>query len=234
MIKNIGALLIIGLCSLITACNSTPKLNRPVTATNYEKDLSFPDETDRFILVGKKIFDDPRLGILLSYSHKSFPEDFISVYVYPIMKVDWKDVDNVLMQEMEQTLKGVDAAISNGRYKSKTPAVESEFSFTSDDKLYKGKKAKFKIVHQNDIPFYSNTFLFIDKDKYIKFRTSFNASQSREVHGDSIVKALLPLITVPDESEYMRQLRAEHQKKLDQQFMNLLMQSIQKQAAEKK
>ncbi len=214
--------LLILLCILLTACANT----RPKTATSYHASNITPSMTEGFALMNKKVFDEPMLGVQYKYENKSFPEDLIDIYIYPIGQSSWEDTDTTLNGEIHHALQDIDTVIKHGIYKSRSTEQLTDFIFTHEKQKFTGKKAQLTITNPQDELSYSDIYLFIAQDKFIKFRTSFNSKYTRKWTGDDIVKELLPEINVPTESVYMKNIRAEHKKKMQQDLMEVLMQAL--------
>jgi len=215
-------------CLFLASCASI----RPESASDYKDQLQYPDETGNFVMINKKIFDEPMLGVLLEYTNKQYTRDNIDLYVYPIASFDWSDKEETLGEEMQRVLAEIDQAIEYGYYKARSPEVTEAYSFSEAGKEYSGLKSSFEFTDNNGIKYYSNAYLFLDKDKYLKFRTSFNSIDTVPWNGDEAVRELLPAIQVPSESEYMAGLRAEHKKRVMQDIMKLLLQAAQENAEE--
>ncbi len=222
--RTLLALLIV---ALVAGCASQPKIH----SSNYERDLIAPNETENFIQVEKTIYPQPQYGVGMSYANKRHPSDHTTVYIYPIPSIDWSDNEATLAKEMKPVLTEVDAMVSHGRYDSATAAAESPFIFTANEQTYNGLKAHFSFTTQQRA-YDSDAYLFIQKDKFIKFRVSFDSELTANWNGDAAVKELLPLITVPDESPWMRENREHHREQIQKQFIDALNKAIQKQKAE--
>ena len=221
---NFRNITIVLLCFLTIACAS----KRPVEFTDYENNLIAPKIIGELVLIDKIVHENPLLGVSLSYQDKAFPEDRINTYIYPIREVSWEDTASVLNSELSNALKDVDMIVQYGHYKSREPEVLSDFVFTVDNVKYSGKKAEFQMMSNNDIMIFSDIYLFASEDKYIKFRTSFNSYLTKKSMGDSIVKKILPFIKAPPESIHMKSLRDEHKKKMKNDIMNLLLETLKK------
>lgn len=205
----------------LSACAS----QRPKNDSNYEQDLIYPKEAFPFVLVDKTIFDEPMAGVMLRYVDENHPTDYISVYVYPIADVVWDDLDGTLEEEMKSVMAEVDYMVQMGKYASRDAQTEEKFSFTHAGREYIGRKAKFSFTHSDTNRYDSYAYLFISEDKFIKFRTSFDASETQNWSGDKIVTTLLPKIQVPKESDYMKALREEHRQQMANQLIKMLLES---------
>lgn len=231
---NLTKMFLICICLFVGACTSTnsnnnqkendaPKRNN--FASDYEKDLIIPLETDVYILTERETFDEPTLGTMLRYANKDFPEDNITLYVYPISAINWDNTEETINQELGYVLEEIDMAVKQGMYKSREKETKNNFVITHNIHEFKGIKSKLKITDKNDVLFYSNTYLFILADKFIKFRISFDSRMSKEIDGDNIVETLLPLIKVPVESVYMKNIRAEHREKMQKAFVQMFLEN---------
>jgi hypothetical protein len=208
---------------LVVSCAST----RPKDSTNYDQELIAPATIDEYALKNKKVFEEPSLGAMLRYENRDFQEDNITVYVYPISAINWEEHSSVLESELAKAVNEIDAAVEYGYYKSRTTESLSDYSFESNGKEYKGKKAEFTLKAKNGALFYSGVYMFLAEDKYIKFRTSFDSRTTKSSMGDDVVKTLLPQLEVPSESSYMKKLRADYEKEMQQSFMRLIQQAVE-------
>ncbi|WKD48944.1 hypothetical protein [Microbulbifer spongiae] len=207
--------LIVLFCLILASCASV----RPQNATNYNRDLVVAVETSNFVLGKREVFDEPALGILLEYANRFYPTDNIDVYIYPVPSINWEDKISTIDQEMKQVIAEVDHAIKDGHYQSRTEEKIEPFSVDGMN----GKKASFRLKSKKGVMYYSNAYIFLDKDKFIKFRTSFDSRATIEWDGDEAVREILPEIDVPRESEYMKTIRDNHR---DQLSKNLLIQIL--------
>ncbi len=208
---------------LVVSCAST----RPKELTNYDKELLAPAVIDEYALKKKEVFEEPSLGAMLRYENRDFPEDNITVYIYPISAVSWEDQGSVLASELSNAVTEIDAAVKYGYYQSRTAELLSDYSFGSKGKEFKGKKAELTLTAKNGTLFYSGVYIFLAEDKYIKFRTSFDSRSAKSSMGDAVVKNLLPQLKVPSESIYMKKLRAAHEEKMQQDLMKLMLQAME-------
>ena len=199
-------LCILFVLTVISACAT----QRPISTSNYESDFVYPEEIYPFKFLEKKVFEDPLGGVMLRYVDVKNTSDYITIYVYPIRAISWDDTDTTLKSEMDKVLAEVDYIVKVGQYKSRGNEVNSKFEFENNSIQYYGFKSKFTFTDKADVKYDSFAYLFISKDKFVKLRTSFNSEYSPNWSGDNIVKTLLPKIDVPQESEYMREMRKRH------------------------
>lgn len=215
------AILISLLMVLFLGCAS----QKPKGASNYETDLIFPEEAYPLQYVDMKIYESPLDGVSLKYIDVKNPTDYITVYVYPIKSFTWDDEEATINDEMSAVIAEIDYVVDVGHYKSRGDEENSKFIFHKDGREYSGLKSEFTFTDSKGVDFDSFAYLFISKDKFIKFRTSFVSELSPDWSGDEIVKALLPDIEVPDESAFMSGLRKQHKQQVENQLLNLLLQS---------
>jgi hypothetical protein len=199
--------------------------NKALLPSDYDKNLITPQETDDFILIGKEIFDQPTLGTMLRYENKNFPEDNITLFVYPIPTISWDNAEETINQELDYALEEIDLAVKQGLYKSREIETKSNFKFTHKTQAFNGVRTNFKLTDKTGALHYSSTYLFILEDKFVKFRISVNSHVSKETDNSSIIENLLPLIKVPVESEYMANVRAEHREKIQREYVEQLLQN---------
>lgn len=223
-------LLLFMVITLLNACAS----QRPKNASNYETDLVFPKEVYPFKFVDKNVFQDPLSGVMLRYVDIKNPTDYITAYIYPIPNLSWDDRDQTLSAEMKHVLAEVDYIVDLGQYQSRDKEANTKFVFTSESKQYDGLKSTFTFVDKSGANFDSFAYLFISQDKFVKFRISFNSEETPNWSGDEIVKTLMPEIVVPNESNFMKDLRKQHEEKISNQLLNFLLQAVDNEHSESK
>lgn len=210
------------LCVLLfTGCTSALP-PRPSNDNNYEADFRYPQLTANFALQEKVIYPDPRQGVMLHYIDRRMYGDLINVFVYPVPDILWDNRHETLNEQMAMVLGEIEQAVKLGMYQFKTEAVLSDFTFVHEGSEYAGKKARMQVGFGPEKILDSDIFLFLAEDKIIKFRTSFDASFTPDWTGDAIVRELLPEITPPPESEFMRNLRAQYLQQAAEQIMRAL------------
>ena len=194
---------LVSLLLLLSACAS----QEPLSVSDYSAELQAPIETEQLLLTSRSEFNQPELGTTLRYEDKNHPSDIIGVSVYPIDHFDWQNQSQVLSNHMTSLLFEIDDAVAAGDYLSREPEHRKTVSFAINDEIYQGEFSSLAIRISETQNYRSNIYLFIMEDKYLKIQTSFDLASTPDWNGDSIVKSLLPLISVPPESPYMRKRR---------------------------
>ena len=192
------------LLAVLSACAGSQKQTENIDNIS---ELGYPSETTNLVLVRDSVYENPLLGIGLSYRDKINATDLITVYVYPIQQKDWSEQQPLLLGETARVIAEVDYLIEQGRYQSRTEPELSEFTMQHDERIYRGVKSAFQLTLANGDRFDSESFVFIEGDKFIKFRTSFNKDYTPDWSGDPVVEELLPELVVPPESDYMKLYR---------------------------
>ncbi|NTS78343.1 hypothetical protein HR060_15935 [Catenovulum sp. SM1970] len=198
---------------LLSACASTDeKSATKMDPSNYETDFSYPKTTKNLVLVEQKIYDEPLYGSSVRYANKYYEKDNILVFAYPIRSYVWQDnLYNILAGEMNNALDDIDSAIDQGLYQQRIGREVEDFSFFRQGELYEGLRAQTKIILKSGTPYQSYTYLFTQKDKFVKFSISLPWAMDLPAP-DHFVTEVLPNLEVPDESNYMVNLRKLHQK----------------------
>lgn len=213
----------------LSACSSAPSApsnssvateaqsERPDNASNYHEDLVYPKETTNFVFDNMVQYDDPFYGAALSYiDNRDYP-DIITVFVYPIAATLWSNEDLALNSEVDAFIQELDNTVKVGAYQNRSPETKSNFTVNKDDENFKGKKVHFEFINKQGLAFNADAYFFIQKDKYIKIRTSSRKDFTPDWNGDLITQELLPEFVVPDESEFMKNLRNEYRNQARQQ-----------------
>lgn len=213
--------LLLTCCLLLVACQT----NMVKAPAEVDDKLTYPQQTDTLVLMGKKTFDDPLDGVQLRYQYIFYPDDVVDIYIYPIARTNWANTEEVLKEEYDNVLKQVDYAIEQGHYASRGEQQSDWVSF--DEK--RGLKGQFKLVFPPEDNRQSYVYLFIQEDKFLKFRLSLVAEEGAKLpNTDEIVEDLLGGISVPPESEYMAKLRKQQREKVQTMLLQMIIESMQK------
>jgi len=218
--------ILLGLCLLQVGCASQAPKNTSV----YDVNTIAPQETEYLVLTNTQTYDDPLMGVALSYADRRYRSDIITVYIYPIAATNWEDQDATIAHEMRAVLAEVDQGVAQGSYTSRGQEDTAIYEFDTDGQSYRGLKTSFELYVQPEIKLHSNAYIFISQDKFIKFRTSFDSRATVEWNGDAIVQTLLPKIKAPAESIYMRDLRHEIQQRALAEFLQQMIQTQQQES----
>ncbi|AWB66977.1 hypothetical protein C2869_11250 [Saccharobesus litoralis] len=228
MLKFICQVLLIPLALL--SCNSTQQNNQvtnpilvtekappkplPVIPSNYDKDLKFPDQTASLVMLERHTYEEPLLGASIRYENRYYDEDEIAIYTYPIRHFSWQHNRYLLSSEMRNIFSEIDNAVAQGLYQKREGKEVSVYQFYWHGKQYSGLKAKTKIYLLSGLEYTSYSYLFVQKDKFIKFRIS-QPNANNLAAPDNLVREILPYIDVPSESNYMSKLRELHRKEYE-------------------
>ena len=185
---------------------------RPANASNYERDLIYPRETENFVFDGLVQYDDPFYGTAVSYIDKRDYPDIITVFFYPIPATTWRDQNFIFNNEIDSFILELDRTVEVGAYQFHGEGSRSDYTVKHQDRIYLGKKVHFEFANKQGLVFNADAYFFIQKDKFIKIRTSSRKDFTPDWNGDLIVDELLPEFVVPDESEFMRELRDQYRR----------------------
>ncbi len=215
----------------IAACASVDSRQpaRPADATDYTATEVAPAETEHFVQTDTEVFDEPMLGVLYDYVNKQYPSDNLDLFIYPVNHFDWKDTGPLLEQEMERVFAEIDRATELGYYRSRSAHEVEPHTVPSGDGQLQGLKASFEFETNNGGRYFSNVYLFIDRDKFIKVRSSFDSEATVPWDGDEFVGEVLPRLRVPGESAHLKKLRAAHRQQLKDNLMRVFLQAAMEQ-----
>ncbi len=181
-------------------------------ASDYAAELKIPENVAEFRLTEANISRDPFLGSMVRFNHEQFAFDQIDVFVYPIRDTDWSDASEVIGGEMENV-------------RAELKFVEEQGDINSVD-LGEADLLHWKTDSENTIVgfmdgyyatdrsgrVYTSCYVFLKGDKFVKVRASFPQSEEDASLSapDEFVRALIPAITVPEESRFMARIRESH------------------------
>lgn len=200
--------------SVLMGCATSPQAD---FSSQYDQKFIYPRETDNFVLVQKRVYDEPMLGVGLKYQDKGYAQDIIDLYVYPIALLEWQDMLAVLVLEAKHALDDIDAGVEQGYYQARRGEHMEIITIKAEGKKFRGVKLETEVVDKVGRRLASFIYLFSDEDKYIKFRVSMLKSGMKLPIPDYVPHELLPKIKVPPESEFMAALRKQKLMEMQQQ-----------------
>ncbi|GAB2196256.1 hypothetical protein [Sessilibacter sp. MAH4] len=186
-------------------------VNKKLKASNYVDDLKLPEFASDYALNQKKIFHNPLFGTVNRYVHEQFEFDYVDVFVYPVRHWDLSNSDKVLIREMDVVKheiniflkeQGVDQASFNEveirPIKRITESGETLLNLASLSGSYTiNDGGNFKTV----------IYLCQLKDKFVKYRVTFEDDADLNKQVEFFVENHLQQIEVPNESLFMAKIR---------------------------
>lgn len=188
---------------------SADTLYARLRAEDYHHDLHAPVQVGEYTHVLTYIYPDPFFGVQLSYTRERRNDEKNDIFIYPIRAVDWSDTTGILNREMAVVRKDIDLAVQSHIYTSAQLGEVQPFTCSGAGQTYRGERIAGSVVLASGEHLRSYVYLFLIKDKYVKFRVSVAADTSpvRAAQVEAFIAALLPQLTVPDESQFMAALR---------------------------
>jgi len=168
-------------------------------ASNYRDDLQLPKQLGEFYLEDMQLYPDPFLGAIARYRHPMFSEALFDISISPIMK----QLQQVSFATFEQVL-------NEEFFRAQDIANQRKYQLVVDAPItplngINGNGAYFAVhaVDEFNEPLYAATYVFRQKDKLVKFTSTFPHQVALP-----IVEKALSEIKVPSESELMKELRS--------------------------
>jgi hypothetical protein len=188
---------------------STDFLYSKLQAENYPRDLRVPTRVGNYTHDATHVYPDPFLGAQLHFRHNNRSDDKTDAFVYPIRRVEWSKLDETLVDEMEAIKKDAELVVKAGVYKAVEFAPNRPFAFTHEGKSYSGQSAAGTITLPDGSRSSSKIYLFVLKDKFVKFRITQPDAGTDITEIEGFVTGLIPQLVVPDESLFIATLRQQ-------------------------
>lgn len=179
-----------------------------LAASNYQKNLQYPEFAGDFTYADQYTFHHPLQGIKLNYIHSLFSFDKYAVFIYPIRQIDWSNAEKVLTEELHFITSQVKRSFSTDHSRQISIRKSEKTLIQASGKTFAGRVLELEVTTPAHA-INSYIYLFSQQDKFIKFRISFRLSKDMVSEPDhlSFVKAILPALEVPHESAFMQWLR---------------------------
>ena len=177
----------------------TPEfLYAALDASDYERDLTVPDEIAGLPNRGRRLFADPFLGVGVAYGEEG-SAGRVNVYVYPITKVHWFDERALLVQEARKAVAEM-RAFAEYEGTALDPVDEPEIrAVETGDGSVAVAVATADVTRSDGLRSRTALHLFTRGDKLVKVRATDA--------GELPLATLIDAIAVPGESEFMAVLR---------------------------
>jgi hypothetical protein len=183
-------------------------LYEKLKAEDYHRDLSIPNKIGDYVKSEMLIYPNPFLGAQVRFRNPKIIDQNCDIFVYPIRRIDWRDTGKALDEEMASIFKDVDLAVKSGAYNSAAFNPATPFLITEEKQIFAGIHSHGSIVLNSGESVASEIYLFIMKDKFLKFRiTSKNIDSSAQKIFEQFVIQTLPQINVPAESFFIGRVR---------------------------
>lgn len=183
----------------------------PAARDGISEQTTYPQETDNFYLVESQVNKNPFHGIHLSYIDKKYQDDLIDVHIYPIAEFQWEYSEARLRRELGYIMDEIDRSIAVNEKSFRSAPQYRSFQI-DDDAVRGGLRCHFVLTNAHGRQFDTFVYLFMVKDKYIKFQTIFDAQLSPGWNGDTVVEELFPHIHVANESAFVKKQRRRAKK----------------------
>lgn len=171
-------------------------------ASDYQHELSIPENISDFQFSQKHQFSDPLQGVMVRYLHPKYVGDVIDLYVYPIANASWSDAKLSIKQELDKVSGEMRSVANSQQMAALNIGDMQELQWNIADKNYKGYYLSADAEDAHEQKIYASTYIFVLNDKYVKFTTTFPANIATD-----FIKQAVPHIKVPQESILMAQLR---------------------------
>lgn len=187
---------------------SSDRLYAELKADDYRNALRVPTHVGGFRHTDKHIYPDPFVGAQLRFEAPAGAAGVYDVFVYPIRRADWSDNDATLREEMIVVAKDVELAQKNGMYQRAEFEAPQAFQAVHGTHQRNGLHMRGQLQTNDGELLSSEVYLFIEKDKFVKFRLSTPATATLEpAQREAFVAELMASLQVPDESLFTANLR---------------------------
>ncbi|MGB0835679.1 MAG: hypothetical protein ACPGR2_14305 [Psychrobium sp.] len=186
---------------------STRFLTKTLKASNYEQDLVVPAKIANFDNMGQYIYNDPLLGSSITYAAEGFHNDRIDLYVYPIRKVDFSDEQSLLAEESKNIKNEFNSVAKQLEWTDIKFSQPKTLTVQHENQQINGVYFEGEYLQKLGEQSFTSVYLFKLKDKFVKFRASFP-----ERFITQPISEVFAQIRVPDESVFMKELRAQGKK----------------------
>ncbi len=186
----------------------TPEfLSKEIQSSNYALELNLPEFMGEYELSENKIFHNPLNGVINRYTHEEFQFDYVDIFVYPVRHWQLDNHQALMDREIDIIKKEIDLLLKES---DSSNALYSEPEFYSID--VSGKELSLAFLSGNyfskDNQSYQTViYLYRVKDKFVKFRSTFEAGVNLNDKIKDFVDSIAREITVPEESLFMAQIR---------------------------
>ena len=182
-------------------------LTRVLKSSNYEEDLTVPQEIANFDFMGQYIYNDPLLGSVSTYANRDYHSDKIDLYVYPIRNVNLDNESELLAQESKHIESEFNSVAKQLEWTDVSFSAPKALTVTHKQQKVSGLYFQGEYQQKRGEKGFTSVYLFKLKDKFVKFRATFP-----EQFITASISDIFSKISVPDESVFMKKLRNQGKK----------------------
>lgn len=183
------------------------RVAKKLSANIYASEWMLPENLAGNYKEGMVQFHHPFYGAQARYINQQFQFSYIDVFSYPIRKINWDDQEKTLLQELDSYRHEVELMSKENYIKNLSFAEAKSLLWSVKSQPLAIKTLRAKFLDQEGVMQISDIYLFIQKDKFIKVRSTFSEDSVTEPDVDGFVKALIAEASAPDESLFMAQMR---------------------------
>lgn len=167
-------------------------------ASDYRNGLTLVSYAGDFFLEDTQLHPDPFLGAVARYRHPMYSDAILDIAISPIREKLTNINDNWLNNKIKSEFEQAQEVTESRELTLFIDKSITEITFPSVKGMY------FSIHASNDIdePLYAATYVFIVKDKLVKFTSSFPYHIA-----EPLVRHIIVTLDVPAESKMMEQVR---------------------------
>lgn len=183
-----------------------------LNASDYSQALGEVAQLDKLRLKKQKLSPNPYRGLHLQYELPKQPEGQFEVYVYPVARTDWSDLNSTLLEE-ELRIRHSQADVVVGDLLGSIDYADSIFVlFESELNLpMRGLLFRGEILTSFGQRLVRDTYLFLKEDKFIQARVTCPNVECLE-QSRSFARNVARRFEAPPESEFMADLRQRHRR----------------------
>lgn len=178
-----------------------------LNASNYKRDLKLPASIDAFYLEDMQLYRDPFQGAVARYSHPEYSREVLDVFIYPsihsaVEVKDSKEPLHVISQELSRDIDDIQLVAKARSIEEITISDIKRIDWQVDQRRFSGYYFDVEAEDNEGEPLFTTTYLFKDKDKFIKFSANFPDRIAQPM-----IRTALPQIEVPEPSDLMQSIR---------------------------
>ncbi|GAA6167263.1 hypothetical protein NBRC116591_10730 [Sessilibacter corallicola] len=186
----------------------TPEfLSKEIESSNYSDELTLPEFVGEYQFSEDIIFHNPLNGVVNRYTHQEFLFDYVDVFVYPVRHWDLNNGKALIEREIGIIKNEIDLLLQESN-SSKAEFDEPEFySVNSTEGKVSFAALSGDYLTEEKQRYKTVIYLYQEEDKFIKFRSTFEADAALGRQIKTFVDEVAGKIQVPEESLFMAQIR---------------------------
>jgi hypothetical protein len=188
---------------------SAQYLTTALNSSDYQKDLSLPDQAGDYFLQETRTYDNPLYGAYALYGKDTQETDYMEVFIYPVRAGHWSDNKGTIETEIQNIKKDAELFNKENALEILTQSETEFVAFPQPAATITAGEFESDVLDSLSNEYVTRNYLMIMEDKFFRVRHTALKGAASSADVQATVAQLVQDSTVPKESLFMARLRKQ-------------------------